>query len=151
MSNASVPHLLVGGIANDARGSVGFVNSFHFDGVKRFYVIENAQVGLPRAWHGHHREEKHVFVAAGSAVICAADMNTGRVLRFELDADAPAVLYIPAGWANGSMALEPGTKILHFSTVTLEESENDDERFPLDAFADVWHDTRSLERMGAGR
>jgi len=147
MNGNSVPHLMVGGVANDVRGSVGFVNSFHFTDVKRFYTIENAQVGLPRAWHGHRREGKYVFVAAGRAVICAADMNTGRVLRYELDGSEPAVLHIPAGWANGSMSLEPGTKILHFSTSTLEESENDDERFPLEAFADVWHDGHSLEHM----
>ena len=139
MNGNSVPHLMVGGVANDVRGSVGFVNSFSFTGVKRFYVVENAQVGLPRAWHGHHTEHKFVYVAAGRAVICAADMNTGRVLRYEMNADEPAVLHIPAGWANGSMALEPGTKIMHFSTCTLEESEDDDERFPLEAFADVWH------------
>ena len=139
MNDNFIPHLMVGGVVHDARGSVGFVNAFDFSGVKRFYVIENAVVGLPRAWHGHRREHKYVYIAAGRAVICAADMNTGRVLRFEMDSDAPAVLYIPGGWANGSMALEPGTRIIHFSTMMLEESEDDDERFPLNAFSDVWH------------
>lgn len=139
MNGNSVPHLIVGGVAHDQRGSVGFVNAFDFSGVKRFYVIENAEVGLPRAWHGHRREHKYIYVAAGRAVICAANMNMGRVLRFEMSADEPAVLHIPGDWANGSMALEPGTRIMHFSTCTLEESKNDDERFPLEAFADVWH------------
>ena len=146
MNDNSVPHLMGGGIASDARGSVSFVNPFNFSGVKRFYVIENAVMGLPRAWHGHRTEHKFVYVASGRAVICAAHMDTGRVLRFVMDEATPAVLHIPAGWANGSMSLEPNTKIIHFSTVSLKESEGDDERSPLDAFVDVWHS----EVEGAG-
>lgn len=143
--NYPEPKLIAGDMARDARGSVAFVNAFQFEGVKRFYVIDNASVGVPRAWHGHWKEEKYVFVAAGRAVICAADMRTGRVLRFEMSAQEPSVLHIPAGWANGSMALESSTKIIHFSTVTLAESEKDDTRYPINAFSDVWYGEEAMK------
>ena len=33
-----------------------FANEFHFEGVKRFYVIENHQPQFVRAWHGHKKK-----------------------------------------------------------------------------------------------
>ena len=41
----------------------------------------------------------------------------------------PAVLYIPAGYANGFMSLTDQAKAMFFSTATLEESLDDDIRF----------------------
>jgi dTDP-4-dehydrorhamnose 3,5-epimerase len=41
----------------------------------------------------------------------------------------PAILYIPAGYANGAMTLTPDAKIIYFSTSELNESLNDDFRF----------------------
>jgi dTDP-4-dehydrorhamnose 3,5-epimerase-like enzyme len=48
-----------------------------------------------------------------------------------LSASAPAVLYIPAGYANGNMSLTADAKAVFFSTATVEESREDDIR--LDA------------------
>ena len=42
----------------------------------------------------------------------------------------PAVLAIPAGYANGAMSLLPDTKLLYFSDASLYESLGDDFRFP---------------------
>ncbi len=125
----SEPFVIKGGLAGDERGVVRFVNGFNFEGVKRFYTIENHQVGYVRAWHGHWRESKWIYVASGAAMIAVAHMTLPNTReKFVLSAEAPGVLYVPPGYANGSMSLVPGTVIIHFSDKTLEESKGDDVR-----------------------
>ena len=106
------PHILQGGVAVDDRGSVRFVNDFDFKDVKRFYQVQNHRQGFIRAWHGHQHEAKYVYVASGSALIGAANMETQVVEKFVLSSQSPKVLFIPAGYANGFKTLEENTIIL---------------------------------------
>lgn len=133
-----------GGLAVDDRGEVSFVNDFTFAGVKRFYLVSNHRPGFVRAWHGHRREAKYVTVVQGAALVAAVRIDhweapdpDARPERFVLTAKRPQVLYIPPGYANGFMSLTPDCKILFFSTATLEESREDDIRFPA-RYWDVW-------------
>ena len=130
------PTLLRGGVAVDDRGDVGFVNDFDFSGVRRFYTVRNHRRGFIRAWHGHRREGKYVFAAAGSALVCAVridDWTTpsreATVHRYVLSERSPAVLAIPAGYANGFMSLSDDAKLVFFSTATLADSMEDDVRY----------------------
>jgi len=132
-----IPTLLSGNLAVDDRGSVRFVNDFHFTGVKRFYAVANHRQGFVRAWHGHKREAKYVLAVTGSALVGAVRVDTWenpspalKPEKFILSADKPAVLFIPAGYANGFMSLTPDCQLMFFSTATLEESKGDDIRFP---------------------
>jgi len=132
----SEPRLIKGGLAIDDRGQVSFVNDFDFAGVKRFYAVENHRRGFIRAWHAHRKEAKYVMVVRGSALIGAVRIDDwdhpdkdAPVHRHVLGAGAPAVLYVPAGYANGFMSLSAETKILFFSTRTLEQSLGDDIRY----------------------
>lgn len=134
---AEEPKLIKGGIAVDDRGEVGFVNDFSFEKVKRFYTLSNHTKGFVRAWHGHKKESKYFYVISGAALICAVKVDnwespgtSSEVKRFTLSGKNPSVLYIPAGYANGSMSLTDDTKIMVFSTSTLDESLKDDFRFP---------------------
>jgi len=136
--------LIKGGVAVDDRGSLRFVNDFDFDGVKRFYQVENHRRGYIRAWHGHKIEGKYVWVASGSALIGAVpldakpgDISTAK--KFVLSDKSPSVLWIPPGYYNGFMSLEENTRIIFFSTSTLEESKGDDIRQPYDMW-DLWQD-----------
>jgi dTDP-4-dehydrorhamnose 3,5-epimerase-like enzyme len=140
----ALPWLIQGGLAVDDRGSVSFVNDFGFGDVRRFYVITNHQAGFVRAWHGHRREGKYITVVSGSAVVAAVkvdDWDTpsvdSHVHRHVLSAERPAVLAIPPGYANGSMSLTADTRILVFSTSSLDEGRDDDVRFPARLW-DVW-------------
>lgn len=127
----------------DDRGAVSFVNDFDFKDVKRFYMVENHTVGFVRAWHGHEREGKYVLVVSGAAIVCMASMETGAITKQTLSADNPHVLYIPTGYYNGFKSLTPATKLMFFSTSTLEESNGDDLRKPWDAYGtDVWEVTQ---------
>ncbi|MFA5270098.1 MAG: dTDP-4-dehydrorhamnose 3,5-epimerase family protein [Patescibacteria group bacterium] len=146
MENSNLPHLIDGGLAVDDRGQLTFVNGFDFAGVKRFYSVENFSTETIRAWHGHLKEAKYVLVISGSAIVATVMMtdtaNPDRnqpINRYVLSAKKPAVLYIPAGYANGFRSLEPNTKVMYFSTSTLEESQGDDYRFPANYFGEtVW-------------
>jgi dTDP-4-dehydrorhamnose 3,5-epimerase-like enzyme len=129
--------LLKGGLAVDDRGQVGFVNEFDFADVKRFYTVTNHERGFVRAWHGHRHEAKYATVVAGTMLVCCVAIDDWTnpspalpILRFILSERVPSILYIPAGHANGFMSLTEGAKIVFFSTATLQESLQDDIRFP---------------------
>ena len=135
-SKTTAPYVIEGGLAVDDRGDVAFVNDFHFDGVKRFYLVSNYRAGFVRAWHAHRRESKYVTVVQGAAVVAAVAIDdwdrpskTAQVHRFVLSAQKPSILFIPAGYANGFMSLTPDTKLLFLSTATVEESRSDDVRY----------------------
>ena len=129
--------LIEGGVAFDDRGQLAFVNGFGFEGVKRFYAVSNHRQGFVRAWHAHRREAKYVHLARGSALIGAVRVDDWEhpspnlpVERFVLSAGKPAVVFIPAGFANGFMSLSDDALLYYFSTSSLEESKGDDVRYP---------------------
>jgi dTDP-4-dehydrorhamnose 3,5-epimerase len=139
-----IPRLIAGDLAIDDRGEVGSVNEFHFEGVKRFYIVANHRQGFVRAWHAHRREAKYVLAVHGTAVVGAVQIDdwehpskTARVWRFVLSARKPAILYIPPGYANGFMSLTEDAQLIFFSTSPLDESRADDIRFDPRHW-DIW-------------
>lgn len=131
-------------MAVDDRGEVGFVNSFTFENVKRFYTVTNHTQGFIRAWHAHQKEAKYVTVVQGAALIGAVKIDNwehpskeAEVYRSVLSAAKPAVLFIPAGYANGFMSLTQDAKLMFFSSSTLEESRGDDFRYDARTW-DIW-------------
>lgn len=138
------PELLRGGLSVDDRGEVGFVNEFDFADVRRFYTVANHQAGFVRAWHGHRREAKYVFAATGAALVCCVEPDDWDspsrdlpIFRFVLSERSPAVVRVPAGFVNGFMTLTEGSKLIFFSSSTLQESLGDDIRFPA-RYWDPW-------------
>ena len=84
------------------------------------------------------------MAVAGSAVVAAVGIDgwnlpnaSAPVARFTLSAAKPAILAIPAGYANGWMSLTDDARLLWFSTATLTESAADDYRFPA-RYWDCW-------------
>ncbi|MBT5111448.1 MAG: sugar epimerase [Rhodospirillaceae bacterium] len=129
--------ILNGKIAVDDRGEVGFVNDFDFAEVKRFYTVANHQSGFVRAWHGHRHEAKYVTAVHGAFLVCCIKIDDWDdpasdlpVTRYILSDKTPAVIYVPAGYVNGFKSLTDGAKLMYFSTSSLEDSGNDDIRFP---------------------
>ncbi|MCE9549367.1 dTDP-4-dehydrorhamnose 3,5-epimerase family protein [Candidatus Nomurabacteria bacterium] len=140
------PEIIEGGIARDERGQLTFANNFGMSDVKRFYMVENSSLDVVRAWHGHAKEAKYVFVVSGSAIVAAVHLDDlkqpnkeNEIHKYVISAKEPKIFYIPGGYANGFRSLEPDTKVIFFSTSTLEESKNDDFRFPIDYWGkEVW-------------
>ncbi|MHA2181905.1 MAG: NAD-dependent epimerase/dehydratase family protein [Promethearchaeota archaeon] len=138
--------LIKGGIAVDDRGSLNFANDFNFYGIKRFYQVQNFSTSTIRAFHGHLKEAKYVYVAKGSAIVAAVKLDNiespskhQEVNRFILSDKNPQILFIPPKHANGFRPLENDTRIIFFSTSSLEESKGDDYRFPIDYWGNkIW-------------
>jgi dTDP-4-dehydrorhamnose 3,5-epimerase len=128
-----------GGLATDDRGTVKFVNDFVFENVKRFYQVENHRSGFIRAWHCHRIEGKYVYVVAGAALIGAVEFEKENATpqKFVLCEELPKILWIPPGYGNGFMSLRDNTKIIFYSTATIEETKGDDIRFAYDKW-DIW-------------
>jgi dTDP-4-dehydrorhamnose 3,5-epimerase len=131
------PELIRGGIATDDRGRVSFVNQFDLMGCRRFYLVENFATGTVRAWHAHRHERKWVLAVSGAALAACVEIDdwdspstNQDIHRFVLDSANPSVLSVPPGYANGAMSLAPGTKLLYVSDRTLDDSVEDDIRFP---------------------
>lgn len=128
--------LIDGGIHKDERGKISFVNSFDFHDVKRFYLIQNSSIDIIRAWQGHKIETKYFYVISGSFLVCGVKIDDWKhpsenlpVEKYILLEDKSQILKIPSGYANGIKALQEESKLLIFSTSSLEESKNDDYRF----------------------
>ena len=139
------PAVLKGGLAVDDRGSVGFVNDFDMAVVRRFYSVSNHHRGFVRAWHGHRREGKFVTAVHGSALVCAVRVDDWDnpspdlpISRFVISAQAPSVIAIPPGYANGFMSLTEQSTLMFFSDKVLQESLDDDVRFDSRLW-DPWH------------
>jgi len=145
----TTPQLIEGGLGIDDRGEVGFINGFDFDKVKRFYWVSNYKQGFIRAWHAHQREAKYVTVVQGSALIAAVAIDDwknpskdGKIWKYTFSAHKPCVLYVPAGYANGFMSLTQDTKLIFFSSSSLDEAKGDDFRY--DAY--YWDPWKIIER-----
>jgi dTDP-4-dehydrorhamnose 3,5-epimerase len=130
--------------AVDDRGMVTFVNEFKFEEVSRFYVVKNHSSNFVRAWHGHKKEKKYVYVVTGTVLIGLVKIDNWEKPSKDLEVDKfvlsdlkPRILEIPSGYANGFKTLTDETKIIFFSSSTIEESVGDDFRFPFD-YWNIW-------------
>ncbi len=138
-----------GGIAIDDRGQIQFCNGFTFKDIRRFYIIFNHEAQFVRAWHGHKNETKYAFVVSGAAIVAAVKIDhwerpdkNAKMHRYVLSEKKPSILKIPGGFAHGFKTLTKDTKIIFFSTSTVEESLKDDYRFE----AYYWNPWEILQR-----
>ncbi len=140
--------IINGGISVDDRGFVRYVNDFNPEkcGIKRFYHVTNHRSGFIRAWHGHLKESKYVYVSNGSALMAVSPISEdgkrilGPVEKKILSSTKPSILFIPNCMANGFKTLEDNTSVIFFSTTSIDESAGDDFRFPYDSIDGVWEE-----------
>src|ERR1035437_9025641 len=91
--------LIKGGLFNDERGTLQFVNDFNFKGIKRFYTISHPDSEIIRAWQGHKIESKYFFVTKGKFLIFWVEIDNWdnpdkklKVNQQKLSADNPQIL-----------------------------------------------------------
>lgn len=132
--------IIQGEVGIDNRGTVRFVNDFNFPGVKRFYQVENYERGFIRAWHGHKKETKYVYVAKGSIMlgVISMDVIQRTTHTIILNSIGPRICKISPNNYNGFKTLEEGTIVFFFSDTTIEEAADDDFRYPADYFNDIF-------------
>lgn len=130
-----------GGVAQDQRGQIRFVNDFDMSLVKRFYIIKNADVELVRGWRAHRIEQRWFYVLAGAFELdliqidnwekAAVDLD---VQKIKIDASEMQVLHVPQGYGTAFRALQPDSELLVFADHGIAHSAHDDYTWPLDYF-----------------
>ena len=133
------PSLIQGGLHEDERGKLAFVNDFNLSQIKRYYIIEHKDVSVIRAWQGHKKEQKWFQVISGSFKIGLVQPDNWdnpsenlEVIELILNSNNNQVLHIPSNFANGFKALEANSRMIVFSDFSMEESANDNFRFESD-------------------
>lgn len=146
MNQEEKPHLISGGVFNDERGSLRFINTIPEVQFKRFYQIKNSVSHQIRAFQCHRYESRYLYLVSGKILVIAAFLDkktkpsqTTSISKFILTENESQLLYIPAGYANGFKALEPNSRVLFFSSSVLNELENDSFRLPADYWGkNIW-------------
>lgn len=130
-----------GGIAEDHRGHIRFVNDFDMTQVKRFYIIKNKDTNLVRGWRAHRLEQRWFYVLSGSFTVDLIKIddweNASPDLPMEkrvLTAADKQVLHVPAGYGTAFQALDPNSELLVFADYGIEHAKNDDYTWPEDYF-----------------
>ena len=133
------PHKISGGRFVDDRG---FLKALVFpEGFtpKRLYSVNNWRANFIRAWHGHKFESKLIYMSRGAGIVAAVLMSdtskpnkSAEIFRFPIDSESHTAIFIPAGYANGLMSLTSDAEFTVLSSASLDESKNDDFRFPYD-------------------
>lgn len=133
--------VMVGGIHNDIRGSIEFVNEFDMDHVKRFYIIKHNDTQTLRGWRAHQIEQRWFYVINGSFQVQLVKIDKwdspSRSLPIQeqiLSESTKQVLHIPAGYATCLKAFEEDSRLLVFADFGIENASNDNYLFPLDYF-----------------
>ena len=136
MNKSTQIKVIEGGKHTDKNGAIGFINDFSFDKIKRFYFIELPKKKMIRAFHGHMKESKAVFVIQGSIILNLARIDNPKkpdpkqlIKRIILTSKETQICIIPKGFANGIMSLEKNTKVIIYSDKTTQESIMDDFRY----------------------
>ena len=129
--------------SSDERGTVSFTNDLNLQKAIRTYKVENRLLKTVRAWHGHKVEEKWVNVEQGEFLVCVVKVDDftspskdSEIQTYKMS-PKDGFLYIPPNFANGAMNLTEDNAIRYYSSLTLEESLNDDFRFESD-YWDPW-------------
>jgi dTDP-4-dehydrorhamnose 3,5-epimerase-like enzyme len=138
-------NLIEGSNFSDARGGLNFFNSFHMNEIVRMYEIQPNDIKTIRGWQAHQKEKKWFYCNAGSFVLNLVEIDNfdspSKTLvpkQYVLKADQPSVLEISGGYATAFKAQENNSKLIVFSDFSLEESKNDDFRFPLELWSGQW-------------
>lgn len=133
--------VIKGGIHFDDYGNVLFNNNFNLyeREIKRFYIISLNTKNQFKGWHGHKNESKYCFCVKGIVKIGMVKIDNFENPQKDLVPDwyilkenDCEILHIPGGYANGAMKIDKNDmagKVLFFSNMTLEESQNDDYRY----------------------
>jgi dTDP-4-dehydrorhamnose 3,5-epimerase len=138
---SSKPKVIAGEVFCDARGRIASLNTFHFEDVRRMYVVHHPDTTVVRGWDGHRFERKWFFCSAGAFRVSLVEIDNwetpSKDLKpsfYDLEEGTSALLCVPAGYANCFKATQPGSTLVIFSDKTVEESVADSYRFDKDTW-----------------
>ena len=135
--------IIEGEIFRDHRGQISSLNEFHFDGVRRTYIIHHPDASVVRGWHAHQHERKWFYCIKGSFTLALVEIddwvNPSRELEaqiFELSEQRSRLVCVPAGYANCLKAKTNGAVMLVLSDKTLDEALGDSWRYDSSMWVD---------------
>ncbi len=130
-----------GGIAEDHRGHIRFVNDFDMTEVKRFYIIENKDIETIRGWRAHRIEQRWFYALEGAFSMKTVKIDDWDKPSTELSVEETImrsaeqrVIHVPVGYGTAFQALEPGSRLLVFADYGIGHAKSDDYTYPADYF-----------------
>jgi dTDP-4-dehydrorhamnose 3,5-epimerase len=135
--------VLKGEIFRDNRGQISSLNNFHFEGVRRTYIIHHPDISVIRGWHAHQHERKWFYCIKGNFSVALVKIdnweNPSKDLKPEIfhlsDAESQLVC-VPAGYANCLKAHTPDAIMMVLSDVPLPEAYSDSWRYDSNLWVD---------------
>lgn len=135
--------VIQGEIFQDNRGQISSLNEFHFEGVRRCYIIHHPDESVIRGWHGHQFERKWFYCVKGEVTIALVKIDNWEKPSPSLNAEMyhltendSKLLCVPAGYANCIKAHIPGTIIQVLSDKILSEALSDSWRYDKNMWVD---------------
>lgn len=140
--------VIEGEIFRDHRGQISSINSFHFDGVKRAYIIHHPDTSVIRGWHAHQLERKWFYCIKGEfsvALIKVDDWDSPSAdlipeIHHLSDKDSKLIC-VPVGYANCLKAWTPDSILLVLSDKILEDALEDSWRYDASMWVD-WKENK---------
>jgi dTDP-4-dehydrorhamnose 3,5-epimerase-like enzyme len=137
-----MPSIIEGDASVDSRGSVSFINDFDLAPIRRTYFITNDKSAPLRAWQAHKLERKWFMCLVGSFKILLVKIDDWQspsknltVQSYLLEAEKPAVLYVPKNYANAICSVKGDSILQVYSDTLLNEAKNDQFKFPEDQWS----------------
>ncbi len=134
-------NVIQGGIAQDQRGQIRFVNDFDMTLIKRFYIIKNVDTELIRGWRAHRIEQRWFYVLSGTFSIDLVKIDNWEtpdsnlpIQNVILKATDFKILHIPCGYGTSFRALDPDSELLVYSDYSITNAILDDHTWPFDHF-----------------
>lgn len=135
--------VIQGEIFKDARGQISSLNEFHFEGVRRCYIIHHPDESVVRGWHAHQNERKWFYCMKGSFTLALVKIDRWDhpspdlpAEIFNLSEDDSKLICVPAGYANCLKAHAPGSIMEVFSDKILSEALLDSWRYDKEMWVD---------------
>lgn len=129
----------------DERGVLNFFNNFDLSQIVRLYEIMPSDTHTIRAWQAHQNEKKWFYCNSGTFIVNLIKLDNFEkpskdlvAEKFYLEAEKPSILEISGGYATGFKAVKENSKLLVFSNFSVEESKQDDYRYPVDTWKVEW-------------
>ena len=137
--------LIQGSIFSDVRGKLNFFNAFDMSKIVRFYEITPDNVDIVRAWQAHKNEMKWFYCHTGAFIVHLVEVDSFKQpsphknpIKIILEAKNPSILEITGGYATGFKAIEENSTLQVFSNFSVDESKNDDFRYPIEKWDAKW-------------
>lgn len=128
--------VIQGEIFKDERGQISSLNEFHFEDVRRTYIIHHPDASVVRGWHAHQQERKWFYCIKGAFSVALVKIddwdNPSPTLQaevFHLTESDSKIVCVPGGYANCLKAQENGSIMQVFSDKTLPEALGDSWRY----------------------